>query len=33
MAEESDMNEVMKTEEGDGSFMGDRNEQPFVLLL
>ena len=33
MAEESDMNEVMKIEGGDDPYMGDRNEQPFVLLL
>ena len=33
MAKESDMNEVIKTEQGYGPFMGDQNEQPFVLLL
>ena len=33
MAKKSDMNEVIKTEEGDDPFMGDWNEQPFVLLL
>ena len=33
MAEESHMNEVIKTEEGDDPFMGDQNEQPFVFLL
>ena len=33
MAKECDMNEVIKTEEGCDTFMGDRNEQPFVLLL
>ena len=34
MAKESDMNdEVIKTEEGDDPFIGDQNEQPFVLLL
>ena len=33
MAKESDMNEAIKTEEGDDPFMGDENEQPFVLLL
>ena len=33
MAEGSDMNEVMKTEEGDDPFMGDWSGQPFVLLL
>ena len=33
MAEGSDMNEVIMTEEGDDTFMGDQNEQPFILLL
>ena len=33
MARESDMNEVIKTEEGDDPFMGDWSGQPFVLLL
>ena len=33
MAEESNMNEVIKTEDGDDPFVGDWNEQPFVLLL
>ena len=33
MAMGSDMNEVIKTEEGGDTFMGDWNEQPFVLLL
>ena len=33
MAKESDMNEVIKTKEGDDPFIGDQNEQPFVLLL
>ena len=33
MAKGSDMNEVMKTEMGGDTFMGDQNEQPFVLLL
>ena len=33
MIDESDMNEVIKTEEGDDPFMGNQNEQPFPLLL
>ena len=33
MAEESDMNEMLKTEEEDDTYMGDQNGQPFVLLL
>ena len=33
MAEGSDMNEVIKTKEGDDPFMGDQSRQPFVLLL
>ena len=33
MAEESDMNEMLKTEEGDDPYMGDQSGQPFVLLL
>ena len=33
MAEESDLNDMLKTEEGDDPYMGDQNGQPFVLLL
>ena len=33
MAEKSDMNGMLKTEEGDDPYMGDQNGQPFVLLL
>ena len=33
MAKGSDMNEMIKTEEGDGPYMGDQSRQPFVLLL
>ena len=33
MAEGSDMNEMIKVEDGEDSHRGDRNEQPFVLLL
>ena len=33
MAKESDMNEMLKMEEGDDPYMGDQNGQPFVLLL
>ena len=33
MAEGSDMNEMVKAEDGEDSHTGDRNEQPFVLLL
>ena len=33
MAEESDMNEMLKTEEGDDSYMGDWSRQPFLLLF
>ena len=33
MAEGSDMNEMIETEEGDDPFMGDQSRQPFVLLL
>ena len=33
MAKESDRGEVIKTEGGDEPFLGNQNEQPFVLLL
>ena len=33
MTEENDMDEIVKTEEGDDLCKGDWNEQPFVLLL
>ena len=33
MAEEGDMNEMLKTEEGDDPYMEDQSRQPFVLLL
>ena len=33
MAKGNEINEVIKTEEGDDSYMGDQNRQPFVLLL
>ena len=33
MAEESDMNEMLKTEEGDNPYMRDWSGQPFALLL
>ena len=33
MAKGSEMNEMIKTEEGDDPYMGDRNRKPFVLLL
>ena len=33
MAEGSDMNEMIKVEDGKDSHRGDRNEQLFVLLL
>ena len=33
MAEGSDMDEVIKTEVGEETFVGDLNEQPFALLL
>ena len=33
MAEGSDMDEVIKTEEGEDTFLGDQNVQPFALLL
>ena len=33
MAKESDMNEMSKTEEGDDSYMGKQNLQPFDMLL
>ena len=33
MAEENDMDEIIKTEEGDDIHRGDQNEQLFVLLL
>ena len=33
MAEGSDMNEMVMVEDREGSHRGDRNEQPFVLLL
>ena len=32
MAEGSDMNDVIKTEERDDPFWGDQSGQPFVLL-
>ena len=33
MAEEKDMSEIIKTEEGDDLHRGDQNDQAFVLLL
>ena len=33
MAKGSDMNEMINIEDGEDSCRGDRNEQPFVLLL
>ena len=33
MAEESDMSEIIKTEEGDDLHRRDQNDQPFVLLV
>ena len=33
MAENGNMGEVVKTEVGKDIFVGDQNEQPFVLLL
>ena len=33
MAKRSDMNKMIKVEDGEDSHRGDRNEQPFVLLL
>ena len=33
MVEGSDMNEMIKTEEGDDPYMGDQSVQPFVLFL
>ena len=33
MAEGSDMDEVIKTEEGEHTFVGDQNVQPFASLL
>ena len=33
MAEGGSMEEVIKTEVGEDTSMGDRNEQPFALLL
>ena len=33
MTEGSDMNEMIKTEEGDDPYMGDWRKEPFVLLL
>ena len=33
MAEGSGMDEVIKTEVGEDTFVGDWNEQPFALLL
>ena len=33
MAEGSDINEMIKTGEGNDPFMGDQRGQPFVLLL
>ena len=33
MAKGSDMNEMIKTEEGDDPYMGDQSKQLFVLLL
>ena len=33
MAEENDMSEIIKTEEGDDFHRRDRNDQQFMLLL
>ena len=33
MAKESDINEMLKTEEGEHPYMGEQSGQPFVLLL
>ena len=33
MAKESDMNEMLKMEEGSDPYMGDQSGQPFVFLL
>ena len=33
MPENGNMDEVVKTEVGEVTFVGDQNEQPFVLLL
>ena len=33
MAEGNDINEMSKVEDGEDRHKGDRNEQPFVLLL
>ena len=33
MAKESDLNDMLKTEEGDDPYMGNWSGQPFVLLL
>ena len=33
MAEGGSLDEMIKTEVGDNTFMGDRNEQLFALLL
>ena len=33
MAEGSDMNEMIKIEEGDDPYMGDQSGQPFFLFL
>ena len=33
MARRSDMNEMIKVEEGDDPFMGDWSAQSFILLL
>ena len=33
MAEESDMNEMLKTDKGSDPYMRDQSGQPFVLLL
>ena len=33
MAENGNMEEVVKTEVGENTFVGNQNEQPFALLL
>ena len=33
MAKESDLNDMLKTEEGDDPYMGNQSGQLFVLLL
>ena len=33
MAEGGSMEEVIKTEVGEDTFMGDKNDQPFALVL